>query len=329
MEELDLVQANSDDSSAAINLDEIIRCPRCYSPLQGLAGTKPQCTNSDCAYATEGFITVAGRPILIDFDRSIFSATAFTDGEGSVIARNYRGTSRTSFRRLINGFNRAARAKSFEFISRLSSSGRRPRVLILGGGTLGSGSEALYQTDAVELVSIDVYASPYTMIVADGHHLPFCDGSFDGVWIQAVLEHVLDPPVVVKEIYRVLRLGGLVYADTPFMQQVHEKAYDFTRFTLSGHRWLFRNFEQIDAGAVGGAGTASFWSARYLLRAMGLGDDIARLITLPLFWLRFLDRVAKLRPNADAASGVYFFGIKSNDVLAPKDMVSYYEGQLK
>jgi ubiquinone/menaquinone biosynthesis C-methylase UbiE len=32
------------------------------------------------------------------------------------------------------------------------------------------------------------------------------------VWIQAVLEHVLDPPIVVAEIYRVLRPGGLVYA---------------------------------------------------------------------------------------------------------------------
>src|SRR5207237_664581 len=31
----------------------------------------------------------------------------------------------------------------------------------------------------------------------------------------------------------------LVLGDTPFMQQVHEGAYDFTRFALSGHRWLF------------------------------------------------------------------------------------------
>jgi SAM-dependent methyltransferase len=42
-------------------------------------------------------------------------------------------------------------------------------------------------------------------------------------WIQAVLEHALDPPVVVAEIYRVLKPGGLVYADTPFMQRVHER----------------------------------------------------------------------------------------------------------
>jgi len=112
------------------------------------------------------------------------------------------------------------------------------------------------------------------------------------------------------------------------MQQVHERAYDFTRFTLSGHRWLFRRFEQIDAGAVGGAGTATVWSVRYLLRAFGIGDNAAKFLTLPLFWLRLLDSLTKTRPNADAASGVYFFGIKSQRTLTPKEMIQYYEGQL-
>jgi ubiquinone/menaquinone biosynthesis C-methylase UbiE len=69
--------------------------------------------------------------------------------------------------------------------------------------------------------------------VADGHQLPIADGSVDGVWIQAVLEHVLDPSIVVQEIHRVLTPGGVVYAETPFMQPVHEGAYDFTRFSLS------------------------------------------------------------------------------------------------
>ncbi|CAH2407660.1 hypothetical protein MES5069_620012 [Mesorhizobium escarrei] len=34
------------------------------------------------------------------------------------------------------------------------------------------------------------------------------------------------------------------------MQQVHEGAYDFTRFTELGHRWLFRRFETISRGAL-------------------------------------------------------------------------------
>ena len=33
---------------------------------------------------------------------------------------------------------------------------------------------------------------------------------FDGVWIQAVLEHVLEPETVVAQIHRVMRSSGLV-----------------------------------------------------------------------------------------------------------------------
>jgi SAM-dependent methyltransferase len=173
----------------------------------------------------------------------------------------------------------------------------------------------------------DVYVSPYTRLVADGHHLPFRDAVFDGVWIQAVLEHVLEPQRVVDEVYRVLKPGSLVYDSVPFIQQVHEKAYDFTRFTMNGHRWLFRRFEQIDAGSVGGAGTAAIWSLRYLWRALGIGDKGSMLLTLPFFWLHCLDRITQRKPNTDAASGTYFFGIKSNESLNCKDMVAYYESQ--
>ena len=48
------------------------------------------------------------------------------------------------------------------------------------------------------------------------------DASVDGVIVQAVLEHVLDPRTVAAEVERVLRPRGMVYAETPLMQQVHE-----------------------------------------------------------------------------------------------------------
>jgi len=110
------------------------------------------------------------------------------------------------------------------------------------------------------------------------------------------------------------------------MQPVHECAYDFTRFTLSGHRWLFRNFEEIDAGVVGGVGTSTIWSIRYLLRAF-LGNKVSQLLAMPLFWLRYFDRLARRRPNADGAAGVYFLGRRSEEAMMPRDMVDYYEAQ--
>lgn len=158
-------------------------------------------------------------------------------GGGSYVARDdNRSTAKTQILQMLFGTNQVARRCCSRFLVQLKSEAERPRILVIGGGARGSGADALYGDNSVELIGTDIYASTNTAIVADGHKLPFIDSSFDGVWIQAVLEHVLDPPVVVGEIYRVLRPGGMVYADTPFMQQVHEGAYDFTRYTLSGHR---------------------------------------------------------------------------------------------
>ena len=106
-----------------------------------------------------------------------------------------------------------------------------------------------YMSDqAIRLIGFDIYCSTLTQFVADGHQIPLRDGSVDGVLVQAGLEHVLDPWRVVAEIHRVLKDDGLVYAETPFMQQVHEGPYDFTRFTESGHRYLF---PQIRAHRLG------------------------------------------------------------------------------
>lgn len=119
----------------------------------------------------------------------------------------------------------------------------------------------------------------------------------------------------------------MIYADTPFMQQVHEGAYDFTRFTLSGHRWLFRNFEAIEAGTSSGAGTALRWSIRYLVRSLTGSNKFSTGVSMLFFWTRFFDNVAKRRPNADAAGGVYFLGTKAATPLAPHAMIKFYEQQ--
>lgn len=44
----------------------------------------------------------------------------------------------------------------------------------------------------------------------------------------------MEPWVVAEEITRVLKEGDFVYSEVPFLQAVHEGAYDFTRFTLGG-----------------------------------------------------------------------------------------------
>lgn len=307
------------------SVDHLLCCPRCHSELH-LNETPIRCAGSDCVFSKQGFPRAAGQPVLVDFERSIFERTAYDDSRGSVFKRDDTGRGfSVRLRRMLTGSNPVTPEKSKEMIRLLERENKAPVVLIIGGGAIGAGADPLYNTQDIQIVGTDVYASMNTDVVADGHFLPFQNEVFDAVWIQAVLEHVLDPQAVVEEIHRVLKPRGIVYADTPFIQQVHEEAYDFTRFTLSGHRWLFRRFEEIDSGPVGGAGKALVWSIRYVALSLGLNTKIATLVALPFFWLRFIDYFARPGPKSDAASGVFFFGRRSDATLTARDMLHYYD----
>ena len=317
-------------------LTSILCCPRCHSALLHSAHSQISdgsrsfyCSNPNCQYNSIGFSTAAGCPVLINSDSSIFDAEQIRKSDGaSVFPRDNRGSLKRRLRRFLHGENPVAEKYCADLIAMTKKKVTHPRILIIGGGAIGSGTEQLYVDDSLKLVGTDVYASEFTAVVADAHSLPFVDESFDGVWIQAVLEHVLDPWVVTSEIHRVLKPGGVVYADTPFMYQVHEGAYDFTRFTLSGHRWLFRTFHHEASGSVAGAGTALFLSIWYFVRAIIGNDKVATLVSWPFFVLRYFDRLTQKRKNADAACGVFFFGTKSLSTINPKDMLTYYENQM-
>lgn len=303
----------------------MMRCVCCGGDLRP-EGDLIYCVNGDCPKSTEGYFRSAGQPVLIAFDASIFQPNATAKRGDAEIVRDTAGTSfKTRLRRFVFGSNRAAKANADRMLAMVKALSPTPTILVVGGGAVGSGAAGLYTDPGVEILGTDVYPSNFTKVVSDAHHLPFKDQMFEGVWIQAVLEHVLDPRDVAAEIHRVLRPGGVVYADTPFMQQVHEGAYDFTRFTLSGQRWLFRDFEHLASGPVSGAGTATLWSIRYLLRAVGLPEVVATVLILPLFWLRFLDGLGSRRNQADAACGVFFLGRRADQPIGPKAMVAYYD----
>lgn len=69
---------------------------------------------------------------------------------------------------------------------------------------------------------------------------------FDYVVCTEVLEHTLQPFDAVKEIERILRPGGLVFASSPFNFRIHGPLPDCWRFTEHGWRALFKDFEILE-----------------------------------------------------------------------------------
>ena len=99
----------------------------------------------------------------------------------------------------------------------------------------------------------------------DSACLPFRSGTFSLIVCQAVLEHVEDPGSAVKEMYRVLKKGGIVYIEIPFFQGFHAVPTDFQHYTISGIENLFREFKVIDKGVLAGPASAVAWTLREFL----------------------------------------------------------------
>ena len=311
-----------------------LRCPVCQARLQ-LADDVCLCTRPDCAIP---FPMVDGVPILLNETHSIFSIDDFIHrrdttfhSHGSTVEEIVQGV----LRRLpaLSGSIGAERNYA-RFADALLKRTTAPKVLVVGGSVLGQGMERFVTNPAFELIGTDVALGPLTSVVCDAHDIPFDDGSFDGVVAQAVLEHVVDPYRCVSEIHRVLSADGLVYAETPFMQQVHMGRYDFTRFTHSGHRRLFRDFDEIASGPIGGPGMALAWSWEYFLLSFAT-SRVSRAVvrafaSLTAFYLKYLDHyLVHKSPSFDAASGFYFMGSKAERRLCDRELLRYYRGGLR
>jgi SAM-dependent methyltransferase len=282
--------------------------------------TLPTLERPECPSCGVDFPDIQGIPILVDFGSSILEEDVVrrTDAR-STIRRRRRGQFLSHFQ-----LHNAVAQRNIEIL--LSHLPSNPLILIIGGGSIGQGMAPLYEGDSSRVVAFDIYATTNVQLVADGHDIPFENETFDAVVIQAVLEHVLDPAEIVGEIWRVLKPVGLVYAETPFLQAVHEGPYDFLRFTESGHRWLFRNFELICSGVIGGPLTAFLWSVDYTVRSLCRSRRAGLAVRTLLLPLIFLEKYIPASYASDAADATFLLGRKSQTALRPSDIVSFYRG---
>jgi ubiquinone/menaquinone biosynthesis C-methylase UbiE len=308
------------------SVESLLTCPKCGCGVIKTSATF-RCSSPSCVFCKPGAFPVLGQwPVFVDFERSILQLRELQTSPDTPRSGSRWSADRLPkwARSLWSPLNKVA-VRNVELLLTLLP-GPSPLVLVVGGGTLGNGVGAIYADRRIRVIGFDIYGSPLTQFIADAHQIPLTTESVDAVVIQAVLEHVLDPSEVVGEIRRVLRPGGLVYAETPFLQQVHAGPYDFIRFTSSGHRYLFRAFEEIASGPVAGPGTQLLWSVDHVVRGLLRSELSGKLARALFFWLRYLDRLIPTAFAMDNASAYYFLGRRTDGELTSREIVSYYRG---
>lgn len=288
------------------------------------------CTAPECCHSAGGgvpFTVINEVPVLISSENT--DTLCDPKSIKSYVSRS--SVKLSPLKKLLVGESATTIDNCARFVDQLRSISSAPRVLVIGSGEQGSGTSQLWNDAHIEMHGVDIYASDTVDVVCDGHYLPLADESYDGVWIQAVLEHVVEPNKVADEIFRVLKPGGIVYAETPFMQQVHEGAYDFTRFTVLGHRYLFKNFEAIDFGGNKGPELVLAWSLRYFTWGITRSRKLARTVgVLSGLILRPFGRLMSKESMFDGPSGVYFLGKKTTGTrLRHRDLPALYKGAMR
>ncbi|MFK7957300.1 MAG: methyltransferase domain-containing protein [Lysobacterales bacterium] len=104
----------------------------------------------------------------------------------------------------------------------------------------------LIQCEVVEYPNVDVLAVNQT--------LPFRDACFDAVLSLDVLEHVDQPFDCAAEILRVLKPGGRLYCNVPFLQREHGYPHHYFGMTRMGLLRLFGDQINVDQHRVPASG---------------------------------------------------------------------------
>lgn len=94
---------------------------------------------------------------------------------------------------------------------------------------------------------LEVYPSEAAdLLMAPACRYPIADNSLDGIGCFAVLEHTTEPWEVAREFHRMLKPGGTLYVDWPFLVPVHGYPSHYYNATREGLRRMFEaGFETV------------------------------------------------------------------------------------
>jgi SAM-dependent methyltransferase len=121
-------------------------------------------------------------------------------------------------------------------------------MVVLDAGAGRGPYRRLFKHAKYEAADFAQLSTAYTKLdyVCTLDDIPAEDGRFDRILFNQVLEHVDAPPVVLAELYRVLKPGGRILCSCPLFYEEHQQPYDYYRYTQFALRKLFEDAGFVD-----------------------------------------------------------------------------------
>lgn len=120
-----------------------------------------------------------------------------------------------------------------QFVSRHRQEFGTGKILDFGAGD--SPYAAIFEAAGITLLRADLNPeTPKVLAISAEGRVPLPDSTLDAVLSTQVLEHVADVQGYLREAFRVLRPGGLLYLSTHGAFILHRHPTDFRRWTIDG-----------------------------------------------------------------------------------------------
>lgn len=296
---------------------DLLACPDCHTRL----------VTDDAALRCDGchaqYPVYDGIPILLGRG-SIFSAAQILKGATTFFAHTAReNQTKRAIRRGLPSLMRNSGPRWTHPVIAEAVRALPADAIGLDIGTGQDAEELDRQAPGIRWVHSDVDLAYRPTIVADATGLPAPDDTYDVVYAEQVLEHVVDIQGAARELQRVCKVGGVIVVGIPFVHPYHGAPYDFYRVTPSGLRVLFAQTECLHLGPDSGnfsalaiqanAALVSVFRHRYARMAMA---GLARVL---FSGLKYADRRTPTLRHFAAPASLLYVGRK---VAEPKPLAA-------
>ena len=283
--------SSTGDLLKAEKISHIVRCPACYATL-AIKSPDIRCNGCGASYVFEN-----NTPVLMTVpDRRHLGEYMARHAAQTVPAIN------TRLRRMFfppSPSHDPRRGGRFEKLWKRFGA---DKIVI----DVGAQSQVL----GTDIINFDMAPFSGVNIVGNALRLPIATRSVDMIINTGVLEHVEDLDKVLAEFYRVLRSGGVVYTEIPFMQGYHPDPTDFQRLTYQGLERAFKNFVIEEMDVSSGPWSNLTWLVRELAASLFNSERkftwVWMLMGWLTFWLKYLDNVALRGRFAHRVASSYY-----------------------